>query len=294
MADIQCQVDIPKEEGGAGLTVGQIFALNCEGPWPQMKADAVELRLDKENQYKLKLLKVEFLSNTRARLLVTSYKTGEHQLKALQLVEGDRSVVLGDLSFTVNSVMNPQQPVKEPFGPMGPLGLRLPIWYVLGLIFVILMIALVILFRWRVRRQKRKLLNEMRLGEYAQDPLFQFYQTARKMQRGYAFFSGGELTGEDAVSFVSALNQAFKIYLARLFQVPTLAWSERRILADLRKNHPEFYQEFRDELRQALAELSRAIKAGKTMNSKDCQQLFELLRKQVDRIQTWQKARGNK
>ncbi len=295
MADIQCQLEIPKEKGEdtAALTVGKVFVLNCEGPWPEsFKADAAELRLDKENQYKLKLLSLQFESPTQAKLLVTSYKTGEHHLKAVQIVDADHSVVLGDFSFAVNSVMNPQEPAKEPLGPVGPLGLSLPIWYPLSILAAVLALVFLVGFRWYLRRQKRKLLEQMRLSEYVQEPLFQFYQTARRLQRGFGFFSGQPLQPDEASQFVKEIDQAYKIYLARKFQVPTFAWKERRILSDLRQNFPEFYQVFRLEIRKALAELSRAMKAGGTMNEKDCQQLFELLRKQVDQIESWQKSKG--
>lgn len=294
MADIQCRMDIPKEEGEdtVALTVGRTFFLNCEGPWPQIKPESVELRLDRENQDRLKLLQFSFVSPTEAQLLVTSYKTGDHKLKAVQLVAGDQSVVLGDLSFTVNSVMNPQEPVKEPYGPMGPFGLRLPIWYPLALAAVVIAVCLYIAYRWRLRRQKQKLLQDMRLDEYAKDPFFQFYQSARKMQRSYGFFSGGAMAADEGVRFIAELETAYKIYLARKFQVPTLAWKERRILSDLKKNWPDFYKQFRLEVRQSLTEISRASQAGASISAKDCQQLFELLRKQVDRIETWLKAKG--
>jgi len=274
--------------------VGKIFVLNCEGPWPHLKSDSVELRLDKEQQYTLKLLKFEFTSPTQAQLTVTSYKAGEHLLKAVQVVDAENSVVLGDLKFTVNSVLDPQNPPKEPIGPAGPLGLRLPIWYPLTLALIVLAVAGVIFYRWRLRRQKMKLLAGMRLNEYAQDPFFQFYQSARKMQRNYAFFSGAPMGDEDGVRFAQELDQAFKVYLARVFQIPTLAWSERKILADLKRNWPDFHAEFRLEIRKDLAELSRAMKAGKAITVKDCQQLFELLRKRVDQINAFQKARGGK
>jgi len=294
MAEVHCQVEIPKEKenGAADLTVGQIFFLNCEGPWPQMKPDSIELRLDDENRDKLKLLNFSYTSPTQAQLTVTTYKTGQHQLKAVQLVDKDQSVILGDLSFVVRSVIDPQQPPKEPYGPFGPLGLRLPIWYPLSVVLLVVAIVSFLAYRWRLRRQKKKLLLDMRLNEYAKDPISQFYQSARKMQRSFAFFSGGAMTAGEAVKFVGELDMAYKIYLARKFQVPTLAWKERRILSDLKVNWPEFYKEFRLEVRKSLAELSRAIKAGATMTDKDCQQLFELLRKQVDQIEAWQKAKG--
>jgi hypothetical protein len=153
-------------------------------------------------------------------------------------------------------------------------------------------VASFVFYRWRLRRQKKKLLQEMRLNEYAKDPISQFYQSARKMQRSYAFFSGGPMTAGEAVQFVSELEKAYKIYLARKFQIPTLVWKERRILSDLKSNWPDFYKEFRLEVRKSLAELARAIKAGAKMTDKDCQQLFELLRKQVDQIEAWEKAKG--
>lgn len=293
MADIQCHVDIPSAKSEeAALTVGKVFFLNCEGPWPEMKPDTVELRLDKENLYKLKLLKFEYLSPTQAQLTVTSYKAGQHQLKAVQLVDADHSVVLGDLNFAVNSVINQQEPPKEPFGPFGPLNLYLPMWYPISVVMVLAAIALAILYRLRRRRQKRKLLDAMRLNEYAMDPFFQFYQTARRLQRGYGFFSGAPLQPGEASKFVSELDVAYKIYLARRFQVPTLAWKERRILRDLKRNHREFYSEFRLEVRKSLAELSRAAKDHAKMSDKDCQQLFDLLRKQVDQMDRWIKAKG--
>jgi hypothetical protein len=293
VADIQCRLEIPNASGeGAALTVGQIFLLNCEGPWPEMKSDAIELRLDKENAYKLKLLKFDFLSKTQAQLTVTSYKAGQHQLKAVQVVDAENSAVLGDLNFAVNSVINPQQPPKEPYGPFGPLVLHLPIWYPLSLVLLFAAMASIFFYRWRRRRQKMKLLDRMRLNEYAMDPFFQFYQTARKLQRGYGFFSGIPLQTGEAAKFVFELEQAYKIYLARRFQIPTLYWSERRILRDLKRNHRAFFQVFRLEVRRSLAEISRAVKAGGTMNEKDCQQLFDLLRKQVDQADRWLKANG--
>jgi hypothetical protein len=295
VADIQCRLDIPNAGGngeGAALTVGQVFVLDCEGPWPEMKSEAVELRLDKENAYKLKLLKFEFTSKTQAQLTVTSYKAGQHQLKAVQVVDAEHSVVLGDLSFAVNSVINQQDPPKEPYGPFGPLILHLPIWYPLSVVLFFAALGSVFFYRWRRRRQKMKLLDRMRLNEYAMDPFFQFYQTARKLQRSYGFFSGIPLAAGEASKFVFELEQAYKIYLARKFQIPTLYWGERRTLRDLKRHHREFFNVFRLEVRKSLAEISRAVKAGGTMNEKDCQQLFDLLRKQVDQIDRWLKTHG--
>ncbi len=294
MVQVRCQIEIPKaadtdskEAGGPplDLTVGKIFSLKCDGDWPAVEPGKVQLDLPEADQHQLKLLNFEFISKSQAQLVVASYKTGNHQFRNLQLRAGDQTIELSDLSFTVKSVIDPKDPVKEPFGPMGPLQLPLPVWYLLSALAVVVTIAAVFLFKWRIRSQRKKMLRQMRLDEMVQEAYYQFYAVLRKLQR--SSFVGVELTTEQSDQVVKELNQAFKIYLARHFQVPTLNWPERKILSDLKKNHSEFYQEFQAPLKQALAELARATGPQKQMLLKDCEQLAHLLRTQVDRMELW-------
>lgn len=294
---MKCQIEIPPKAGetAVSLTVGREFLLHCskEGPeeWPEIKTDQLQFRLDEGDQFKIKLLHFNFVSQTQADLLVTSYRPGQHQLKMVQVVAGDHSFVLGDLDFTVNSVINPQEPPAEPYGPVGPFSLSLPIWYSLGLVVVILTATLVAAWKWRLRSQKRRLLTAMRLHEFVQDPLYQFYQVTRQVQRSYGFFSGQESVPSEVTLFVQQINEAFKIYLARQLQVPTLKWSERQIFSDIKKNHRDFYQLFKKDLRQNLAELSRALRHTDRLSAKDCQQLLDLLRRQIDLMDSYFKRR---
>jgi hypothetical protein len=293
VAQLQCRTEIPnqKSEEAGELTVGQVFHLLCKGDWPEVKKESLELRLEEADKDKLKILGIEFPTKTEANLTVTSYKTGQHQLKAVQLVDAENSVVLGDLNFTVKSVMNPQEPVKEPLGPTGPLQLSLSIWYPLVLLVLIVFVLGFFGYRWKIRRDKKRLLSDMRLEESVQEPYFQFYQSVRKMQRNFSFFSGQVPTSAEITEFVTEINLAYKIYLARLFQIPTLKWSERKILSDFKRNHRDYYKEFRPEIRKALAELSRASGSLDKITGKDCQQLLELLRKNVDQTDKWLKGR---
>lgn len=293
MAQVQCRVEIPKpqDEEAANLTVGQIFQLVCEGEWPVLKPEALELRLEKEDIYKLKLLKFEYTSKTEGTLTVTSYRPGPHQLKAVQLVDSENSVVLGDLNFTVASVINPQEPPAEPYGAIGPLKLMLPIWYPLTAALILVAVFVGVFYRWKVRRDKRKLLEEMHLAESVQEPYFQFYQVLRKLQRTYSYFSGAEPSPQETQKFIDDLGAAYKIYLARHFQVPTLKWKERQILTDLKRNHKKFYQNFRLEVRKAFAEIARAQQAREQITGQDARQLLDLLRNQVDQIETWLKGK---
>ncbi len=288
---MQCRMEIPKTEGEETLTVGRVFNLLCEGEWPQLNPETLKLVLDKENEHKLKLLGFEFRSKTEAQLTLTSYRTGDHNLKALQLVDAEHSVVLGDLQFTVKSVMNPQEPATEPYGPFGPFELSLPLWYPLSILLLLAVAGGLIWRRIHVDRQKKKLLAQMQVLDSSVAPYFQFYQALRKIQRGFSFYSGAEPSQQETTHFIDCLNQAYKIYLARQFLIPTLKWNERKILSDLKRNHKNFYSDFRLEIRKALAELSRAQDPKALMGGKDCDQLAQLLRHQVDAIEQWLKGK---
>ncbi len=301
MAQVNCQIEIPKPSGSGSLpaefadklTVGQEFVLHCEGEWPLIQTEKAELRIDQADQDKLKLLSMNAVSNTKVDLIVTSYKVGEHHLKALQIVDADHSVVLSNLDFTIASVINPQEPPKEPYGPIGPLGLAWPIWYILFFLAILFAIVGRFVWAWRLRSQKRKLLAEMRLFENSLEPAAQFFQVARPIQRGLGFFKSTDLQVPEAAEWVDKLDQAYKYYLARRFEVPTLKWKKNRVLADLKKNHPVFLKQFSSELNRAWDELDRAQGDQNKLLVKDCQQILDLLRKQIDQFETFFKPKGD-
>lgn len=275
--------------GNGNLSVGQSFELKCEADSPaefsNLKLDQLEIRLEKEDQYKLQILKSEQTSDSQIQFTVVSYKAGQHQLKALQIVDGEHSLVLGDLNFQVNSMINQNEPEQEPYPTVGAFSVHVPLWYWLVAFAVVASISSWIYFKVRERRQKAQLMKEMSLDSIAQNPVSQFFQSVRKMQRAYGFFSGQSVDSAVMKDFLIELDQAYKTYLARSFWVPALQWSERKILADLKKNHKRSYDDLRPVLRKGLAELSRAQKNVDKVSSTDAQQLFELVRKQIDQIE---------
>lgn len=270
-----------------GLTVGEIFYYSCNGDWPKISPKTVELRLDKENLYKLRLLNLEFKSSNEARLTVTSYEVGQHKLPAVQLVDGENSILLGDLQFTVKSVMDPQNPAKEPLGPLGPFHLMLaPIYWISVLIGVLLILSYVG-NRIYQRRQKKKLLAKMEIDQYSQSPLNQFYATTRKLLRSTGISDGEELSSEKKQQYILDLEKSLNLYVARKYLIPTDYWKPRRISGDLKRNYPDIYDVLRADLRKLFAEFSRAKKNSqqkdsKSLSNRDCLQLAEMSRKFVE------------
>lgn len=279
--------------GADNLTVGQHFELNCvvdAGEAADLKPESLELRLENKDKYVLKILKFEKFTDKDIKFTVTSYKAGDHDLKALQVVSGDKSYVLGDLKFSVKSVIQPDKPVSEPYPTIGPLGVHLPVWYwVVAFLFVAAVVGR-IFWLIRAKKKKKKLLQDMQIENMAQEPLAQFFQTLRKLQRQFAFFSGGTVDAEGVSSFVEGLSGAYKLYFARRYQIPTFFLTDRQILLDFKKGHRAQFLELQASVRKCLAELTRAQQARGKMSAQDCMQLLELVRQQVEEIEAVSKV----
>lgn len=297
MSEINCTVaQLNSNTNSAALNVGSVFELHCPSAsdvWQGIAPDQVQLKLPEADQYKLKLLKLDFPSKNEAVLTVTSYKPGSHNLAGVQVVghdaSGDHVVTLAPIQFSVVSVMDQQTPQEEPFGALGPVKLSLPPWYWLVIAGVIAFFAAIIWYRFWKRNKKKKLLAKMHIFETAQTPFFQFHHAIRKVQREVGFVADGASL-ELMTSAVQELSQAYKIYLARTFLIPTLDWTEKQVLSDLKKNYRSIYEEHRSGFKKSLAELSRAQKAllqkdALQLSLKDIEQTLKMLRDHVDRIE---------
>lgn len=274
---MKCDLQIPEIPNWDynSLTVGHVFYLNCEGEWPKLEKLSLELRSGDKNPDTLKLLALEQKSETLAQLKLVSYVPGEHQFQAVQLVDNEHSVLLGDVKITVASVQNSQSPVQEPYPAMGPVKLEMPLIYPLSLGGILILLALALVYRiWR-QRQKRKLLEQMRVGESALSPYHDFYKGLRGLQRSFA---------ENLAQSAQDLNRLYRLYIGRTFKTPALNWRNGRILADIKSSHREYLKENKKQLVQIFAELDRAVKS-QSLTEQDLEQLMKLVRDHVDRTE---------
>jgi hypothetical protein len=293
MADYNCNIqfgDSPGQAPPTPVTVGQVFAIVCDGDWSQFSPEQAEIRVDESDKYKIKLLSLE-PGARGATLKVTSYQAGTHDLKVVQIVNAQESRVLGDLHFQVQSVIDPkQQPPPEPFGPHGPLGLSLPLWYFAVLLAVILLVVGGVTLRVRRVLQKRKMIRELEALGVAATPFAQFNQTMRRLRREAAFLEGREEgTESEKTVFVQELEKAYRLYLGRTFLIPTLHWNDSLILRELKSHQKALFLLCGKEVDRLFQEFARAKSATKGVQNKDLVQLFELTRKNVDILSTHQK-----
>lgn len=291
MSEINCTIS-----NSNALTVGSVFELHCPSSpeaWIGIRPEQAQLKLADADQYKLKLLKLDFPSKNEAVLTVTSYKPGSHNLAGVQIVgidaSGSHVVTLAPVQFAVVSVMDSQKPQEEPYGALGPVKLSLPMWYWLVIAGVIAFFAGIVWYRFWKRNKKKKLLAKMHILETAQTPYFQFQHAVRKIQREVGFVT--EATSPEVMTAaVTELSQAYKIYLARTFLIPTLDWTEKQVLSDLKKNYRSIYEEHRSGFKKSLAELSRAQtalsqKGALQLSLKDIEQTLKMVRAHVDQVE---------
>lgn len=304
MAEVNCQVEVPNiansgaSNVGSQLTVGDVFFLICRWPAaasslkepaaaPLLK-EPLELRLDKQDQYKLDLIRFTPKDSQEFQLMVRSLKPGKHQLNAVQLVDANSSVVLNPIQFEVQSILNPNEKT-EPYGPMGPISLGYPLllWVIAASVLLMAVSILSVLMwrRWRVR----KWMQQMGFEKSTQQASTEFYFQVRRLSR----------KTENPEMLFAELQKSVLFYLGRQFQLPTYFLAPRKILSFIEKDLRRFMDDDQraqeahlektiKELRSFFAEASR-IKKGLQLSMSDFQQLLSQARHIVDGIEIWKR-----
>lgn len=284
MAELNCSLNVENEKA---LTVGDRFSFSCEGTdIPALDLAKAEIRLEEADKYKLKLFQVQKSPSGALLLDLTSYQVGEHTLKAVQLVDSENSVLLGDLKFTIESVQNPKEPVKEPFGPWGP------IWFMPYLFLALVGTALVLfslpfLFTWLKRRQRKKLMDilDSKSFQYAAFP--ELHRELRRLQREHLFLADSSAPGDEA-SYQKAFQEMqghYLTYLSRHFRIPAFQWTANQVVRALLKDF-ELPEKTLGQVAVSLREVERARKDPTKLNSKDLNQLLKMMKQTSELLET--------
>lgn len=280
MSAFTCTTEIPDQSGleKNDLTVGREFWLNCSGPFPAFAPDAVlKFELAKEEEHAIKLLEPKKITDTSFELKVTSYRTGPREFKNLILTDGQNKAELGPLQFEVRSVLDESQPQQEPYGPIGPLTLSIPLAWWLILFGIIAAIAATALFQLRRRWQKRRLLEKLREHDAALSPLAEFHQKLRLLKRDHELFAGLPATPDEAALVVQKLEKIFRVFFMRRFQLPALDWANRVLLREFRRENRDLFEAQGEPLRRLLREFL-AAGTSKKVELRDAVQLTEQTR----------------
>lgn len=299
MASYQCKVEIPQVAGlnDNELTVGREFMLVCDGEFPKtLQQDKLQFVLPPEAKYSIHLMGFEFRSPTQADIKVTSYTAGAPvKFENLQITDGTETLDLGQIQYQLVSVLPPppppsgkpgeQAPKQEPFGPIGPMKIPVPMMYWAILAGVIGLFVLVLMTKIFRSVQRRKIIERLKEHDSALSPLAEFHQRFRRMQRENTVFFGGTPKSDDIPLALDDTRHMLKLYITRRYKIPALEWSPRLILKDLKKYHPKVYQETGVELEKLVKEFLHASEDRSKINGSDVLNLSKRARLLVEEME---------
>ncbi len=266
----------------AELTVGTKFGLICEGEPVSLKRDALSLELPKENRYQLRLLETKSLTDTSAEFIATSWTPGDVALKGAVLTDGEARVSLGEIKFTVASVLSPESS-QEPYPPWGPLSLSWPLGVWAAIVLGVALIAALITWRLRKVIRRKRLLRLLEQNPIAIDPYHHFNKELRRLARQIPVLSGA-WNENDRKAYLDEVDSALRWYLARTLILPVFDRSIRDIVGDLKRVNKKMHTDLSREFTVVFTELERARKAPGQVSVEDAQQIMELARGLADQV----------
>lgn len=276
------QKDLPS------LNVGDLFVLKCQGDdLVELSKESVHVQfLNREDDYKLKILSTQISDPLSKEFLVTSYKPGEHKLSHITIQdETQKGFQVESLEFTVASVIDPQNPPQGEYGPLGPYSLQWPWWHWaswgIGIFLVLFLVAKYL----RRYLQRRRLLEELSVHNTAL-PAFQvFNKEIRILMREASLPDKVRKAPFSIPDYFKSIEKSFKMYLVRRFKVPAHIWSSNAVLRDLRKRHKKVYQDEGVLIKKIFVEIEKAESSLSTLTKEDCEQLIEMSRIVLQRIE---------
>lgn len=289
-----CEFKPSPDPGAAALdqlTVGHLFQWQCHGDiavdWP--KAPPRLVFPQPEGEYSLSVQKINRLDANDVLLTVTSYKPGAHAPEYVRFLVGQGTDAKGfevvKPQWTVKSVLDPQQP-PQPVPPFGPWSLSLPLWLLSVCVIVILLVLWLTVRRIRKSIQRKRMLETLQKHKTALPPLHQFYKDARQIRRRL-----NQLKDPNELKTITSdLNQEFRMFVLRQFQIPALEWSDRAILEEMRRRHLRIYKTAKEPLRRTLREL-RMLAQRSEIDLKDIEQMHRM---SLDTAETLQVPDGHR
>lgn len=277
MNQVSCRVEkinlVPAETADSTasvqLTVGSEFYLSCQGEWPKnLNRDSIKFVLQPEQKYQIQLLSFEFRNPSLVDIKVTSYLVGQHRFENLTLTDGNQQVQLGPVDYVVQTVQA-GEPVKEPFGPIGPVAIPIPNLYFVILFSSLLLVFILIAFKIRKKMQRKKLMESLREYDSVLSPIQQYYQSLRKLQRENVLFIGAEVEQEIIIQALNDIERMLKLYFLRKFQVPAFQWSVNDMLNEIKTSHRHIYDGYRKNIILTYKEVAKARKDEKKISTKD-------------------------
>lgn len=277
---LECQSDLVHLQDQP-LTVGTKFFLICRSS-SSLPADLVKenigLNLKAEDLYKLQILDFARLTEEQIQLTVASYKVGAHSLKDVNVnLSENVEALIPEVQFEVLSVINPQEPEKEPYGLRDPYTLSVPMsyWIFLAVVFGGVLLRLILF--WRAHLKERQELRQLKADFGGKSLVSGCHLRLRSLRRQ----AQKQIeNGKDLKAIQSLIEVAWKesiIYFGLRFERSTLKLSDRMFFKILKSRLRSDQQRiFFEEIRKLRSEM-RAFEKRQDIGFEDAVYDFDQL-----------------
>ncbi len=242
MSTMNCSADKEK------ITVGDHIHLLCSAnDNAAFSPEKAVFKLAENQKYTLKILNLKSTLQNGFDIDFTIYSPGDYKIGDLILTDGNSEISLSGAAIKVESVIKPAPDAKPPeaFGPILPIGISIPAFYYLILIGVFLMFAVYAAYRANRAIFYRKLRENLKKHNSPLEADTQFYRSIRLAEKaGYP---------------IDQIENAFRLYNLRAYQLPMFELTNDRITKYFRRNFPE-YKDTRQNLNKVLGEFEELRK----------------------------------
>lgn len=273
MASVVCKTEIPAVNGleANQMTVGRHMILNCDGDWDKsFDFTKAFVKLDQSSKSTVKIFKAEARSASSFDVDLTLYAAGQFKFPEFILSDGSSDISMGQQQFQVTTVLEKTEDGKPPppFGPMLPLTLPWPPVYALLLIAFIGSGLAYLIYFLRRRARYKNLIDNLKSHDSSFDADVQFYRGMRRLEK---------------TSYpVAEMEQVFRLYALRTFQVPLFSLNDRQSLNFLNKRRPQF-RKYKSDLQKFLSDFEEFNKKPE-MTAAERLQLAKRLYRFVDKV----------
>jgi len=277
----ECAI-ISQPKQPTGFTVGEKFTFACSGEPLELK-EPLTVKLPEKFQYALVLLKPIEATNNKISYEATSYRAGQFKFDFLDIVDGNgQGFISNPMQWQTASVMDPQKPQEQPFGPIGPMSMGWPFWF-----FFSIGVAIAVILGWflvfsRHRLQRKNLERNIRKYQSPMGSYHQFSKDIRMLKRGVVFSPRVEWPESQVNNYLQRLDEVYRMFILREYIVPAHTWSTNAVIKHMKRKDRNGYPAYEAAVIKAFKELERSRGQTGKVTGMDCEQITNICSVAVD------------
>jgi hypothetical protein len=212
-------------------------------------------------------------------LQATGYEPGNHQFSEIQLADGDAKYLLKNIRLNIQSVIDPQDPPKGPFPPVGPFMLNWPVYVYIFIGCLLLALVGPLIYRFLQKRKTKTWLRQMEVVGKQKEASTQYFFAVRKL-------ASSKAADVPVIEKLGSLENEFMLWLAKKFQIPTLKIGPVKTLKIISGQNQNLMIETENSLKKIITEFQK-IRASKAEHQKDFEQMYRICQLFVDHTEKY-------